>query len=63
MKTVVEKCKDGQSVRELCELADAMIISETSQIFKKEKELKKGLPFVNSFDIAEKIHFLFLVSL
>lgn len=34
---------EGQLVRDLCEMADAMIVTETSLIFKKEKELKKGI--------------------
>ncbi|XP_055342365.1 proliferation-associated protein 2G4-like [Paramacrobiotus metropolitanus] len=45
VKSVVEKCAAEQSVRELCEAADALIIAETSLIFKKEKELRKGVAF------------------
>jgi hypothetical protein len=54
VKSILEKCTDGQSVRELCEAADSMISAETSVIFKKEKELKKGLfpiPYLNSREI------------
>ena len=42
VKVVIEKCVEGQSVRELCLLADTMIVSETALIFKKEKDLRKG---------------------
>ena len=42
VKAVVEKCIAGQSIREISELADAIIATETGQIFKKEKDLRKG---------------------
>lgn len=45
VKVVIEKCVEGQSVRELCLLADTMIASETALIFKKEKDLRKGVAF------------------
>ena len=36
------KCVAGASVVDLCELGDRLIIEETSKVYKKEKEMKKG---------------------
>jgi len=40
---VIEKCVEGASVRDVCIWADNLIIEETSKVFKKEKEMKKGI--------------------
>lgn len=45
MKQVIDKCVPGASVREICEFGDNLLLEETSKIFKKEKELKKGIAF------------------
>uniref|UniRef100_T1J866 Peptidase M24 domain-containing protein n=1 Tax=Strigamia maritima TaxID=126957 RepID=T1J866_STRMM len=45
LKQVIEKCKPEVSVREMCELGDQLILDETNKVFKKEKELKKGVAF------------------
>ena len=42
MRQVIEKCVAGASVVDLCELGDQMILDETSKVYKKEKEMKKG---------------------
>ena len=47
MKIVVEECKDGASVRTVCEIGDKIIMDETSKIYKKDKELKKGFNYFN----------------
>ena len=39
------KCVAGVSVLEICEEGDTQLLEETSKIFKKEKELKKGIAF------------------
>ena len=39
---VIEACKDGASARFICEIGDKMILEETSKVYKKEKEMKKG---------------------
>jgi methionine aminopeptidase len=44
LKQVVDKCVVGASVREICEFGDALLTEETSKVFKKEKDLKKGKP-------------------
>lgn len=45
MKLVLEKCVVDASVREICEYGDGLITEETSNVFKKEKEMKKGIAF------------------
>lgn len=35
----------GASVKEICEFGDRQLTEETSKVFKKEKELKKGIAF------------------
>ncbi|VEN40744.1 unnamed protein product [Callosobruchus maculatus] len=45
LKQVIDKCKAGASVREICEYGDQLLTDETSKVFKKEKELKKGIAF------------------
>lgn len=39
----MDKSLVGASVREMCEWGDKQILEETSKVFKKEKDLKKGL--------------------
>ncbi|KAB0802434.1 hypothetical protein PPYR_04620 [Photinus pyralis] len=45
LKQVIDKCVPGASVREICEFGDNLLLEETNKIFKKEKELKKGIAF------------------
>lgn len=45
LKTVIEAAKPGVSVLTLCEKGDTFIAAETSKVFKKEKEIKKGIAF------------------
>ena len=33
---------EGASVLSLCEMGDRLILEETSKVYKKEKEMKKG---------------------
>lgn len=35
----------GASVREICEFGDSLLLEETGKVFKKEKDLKKGIAF------------------
>lgn len=58
LKQVVEKCIVGASVREICEYGDQLLVEETSKVFKKEKDLKKGIAFPTSVSINNCIcHF------
>ncbi|XP_075882368.1 proliferation-associated protein 2G4-like [Nelusetta ayraudi] len=45
LKAVVEAAMAGVSVLSLCEKGDAYITAETGKIFKKEKDMKKGIAF------------------
>ncbi|CAM9346176.1 proliferation-associated protein 2G4 [Lampetra fluviatilis] len=45
MKQLVDAAKGGESVRSLCEKGDNLIVEETNKVFKKEKEIKKGIAF------------------
>ncbi|KAG6923420.1 proliferation-associated 2G4, partial [Chelydra serpentina] len=51
LRAVVEAAKSGGSVLSLCEKGDAMIMEETGKIFKKEKEMKKGIAFPTSISV------------
>ncbi|KAF0763391.1 proliferation-associated protein 2G4 [Aphis craccivora] len=42
---IIEKCVEGASVRDVCIWGDNLILEETSKVFKKEKEMKKGIAF------------------
>uniref|UniRef100_A0A8C4EWW4 Proliferation-associated 2G4, a n=1 Tax=Dicentrarchus labrax TaxID=13489 RepID=A0A8C4EWW4_DICLA len=48
---VVETAKPGVSVLSLCEKGDAYIMAETGKVFKKEKEMKKGIAFPTSVSV------------
>lgn len=43
MKQLIQKCIDGASSMDLCKFGDAQIVKETSTVFKKEKEMLKGM--------------------
>ncbi|KAM9829701.1 proliferation-associated protein 2G4-like [Syngnathus typhle] len=45
LKIVVETAMSGVSVLSLCEKGDAFILTESGKIFKKEKDMKKGIAF------------------
>ncbi|KAG8452432.1 hypothetical protein GDO86_004290 [Hymenochirus boettgeri] len=45
LRTLVDTATAGASLLNLCEKGDAMIMEETGKIFKKEKEMKKGIAF------------------
>ncbi|GBM41829.1 Proliferation-associated protein 2G4 [Araneus ventricosus] len=45
LNQLIEKCKPGASVISICEAGDQMLEEETGKVFKKEKEMKKGIAF------------------
>ncbi|XP_003383390.1 PREDICTED: proliferation-associated protein 2G4-like isoform X1 [Amphimedon queenslandica] len=45
LKTVIDGCIEGAKVLDLCQLGDQMILEEAGKVFKKEKEMKKGIAF------------------
>lgn len=51
LKAVVEKCVQDASVMELCELGDNIIITDTSSVFKREKEMRRGIAFPTCISI------------
>ncbi|XP_025907487.1 proliferation-associated protein 2G4 [Nothoprocta perdicaria] len=51
LRAVVDAAACGASVLCLCEKGDAMIMEETGKIFKKEKEMKKGIAFPTSISV------------
>jgi curved DNA binding protein len=58
LKQVIDKCLPGVSVREICEYGDTLLADETSKVFKKEKDLKKGIAFPTSVSVNNCIcHF------
>lgn len=45
LKEIMDKCVNGASTIQLCEFGDNRLLDETSKVFKKEKNLKKGISF------------------
>lgn len=58
LKELIGKCEAGASVLGLCELGDSRLLEETSKVFKKDKEMKKGIAFPTCVSINNCIcHF------
>ncbi|XP_011502791.1 PREDICTED: proliferation-associated protein 2G4 [Ceratosolen solmsi marchali] len=58
LKEILQTCSAGASVREICEYGDKLLIEETSKVFKKEKDLKKGIAFPTCISVNNCIcHF------
>ncbi|XP_074490003.1 proliferation-associated protein 2G4-like [Sebastes fasciatus] len=51
LRLVVETATPGVSVLSLCQKGDAYIMAETGKVFKKEKEMKKGIAFPTSVSV------------
>ncbi|KAK6303247.1 hypothetical protein J4Q44_G00257010 [Coregonus suidteri] len=51
LKAVVEAAKAGETVVSLCAKGDAFIMVETGKVFRKEKDLKKGIAFPTSVSV------------
>lgn len=51
LKTVVDKCHEGATLMELCKAGDDVIISETNGVFKKEKDMRRGIAFPTCISI------------
>ncbi|PZC85502.1 proliferation-associated protein 2G4 [Helicoverpa armigera] len=45
LEQLITKCVPDASAREICEYGDKLILDETSKVFKKEKDSKKGIAF------------------
>ncbi|XP_077459989.1 proliferation-associated protein 2G4-like [Stigmatopora argus] len=51
LRLVLETAKPGVSVLSLCEKGDTYIMAETGKVFKKEKDMKKGIAFPTSVSV------------
>uniref|UniRef100_A0A8C6LT34 Proliferation-associated 2G4, a n=1 Tax=Nothobranchius furzeri TaxID=105023 RepID=A0A8C6LT34_NOTFU len=51
LRKIIEAAKPGVSVLSLCEVGDAYIMAETGKVFKKEKDMKKGIAFPTSVSV------------
>ena len=49
MREIVQACVAGAAVVELCEKGDKLILDETSKVYKKEKEMKKGKEHLHNY--------------
>jgi len=45
LNTLIERCNVGASVIGICEAGDQLLMEETGKVYKKEKEMKKGIAF------------------
>lgn len=45
LKQIIDKCVDGASCRAISEFGDKLINEECAKVFKKEKDLKRGIAF------------------
>jgi len=58
LKALIESVEAGKSVREICEKGDGLLLEETGKVFKKEKDLKKGIAFPTCLSVNNCIcHF------
>jgi len=63
LKKLILEVKAGASARSVCEFGDKQIIDETGKVYKKEKELKKGIGFPTCISVNNIIcHFSPLIS-
>lgn len=63
LREVVERCLPGASVRDICIHGDKRLDEETLAVFKKDKDVKKGIAFPTCISINNFIcHFSPLVS-
>ncbi|XP_053952638.1 proliferation-associated protein 2G4 [Anastrepha ludens] len=51
LKAVIDLCVTDASVRDVCTKGDNLIIEETNKVYKKEKDLKKGIAFPTCLSI------------
>merc|ERR1712048_26668 len=45
LKNLIERCIVGVSALELCKIGDDMIVQETDKVYKKDKDITKGIAF------------------
>jgi methionine aminopeptidase len=60
---VISQCVAGALVRDLCSLGDRLVLEETAKVFKKEKDVKKGIAFPTCVSVNNCVcHFSPLAS-
>ncbi|XP_067123324.1 proliferation-associated protein 2G4 [Centruroides vittatus] len=58
LNNLIKKCQPGESVINICELGDKLLLEETGKVFKREKEMKKGIAFPTCLSVNNCIcHF------
>jgi len=58
LKKVVEKCVAGANISEVCDLGDTLLNEEFGKVFKKDKEMLKGIAFPTCISVNNCIcHF------
>ncbi|CAF1054794.1 unnamed protein product [Adineta steineri] len=63
LREVIDRCIPGTSIRETCIYGDKRLDEETLRVFKKDKDVKKGIAFPTCLSINNYIcHFSPLVS-
>ncbi|XP_027043563.1 proliferation-associated protein 2G4 [Pocillopora verrucosa] len=63
LKKIIDATTVGTTARTLCQMGDNLIEEETSKVFKKEKELKKGIAFPTCISVNHVVcHFSPLLS-
>ena len=63
LREVIDRSLPGASIKEICIYGDKRLDEETSRVFKKDKEVKKGIAFPTCLSVNNYIgHFSPLVS-
>jgi curved DNA binding protein len=63
LREVVDRCVPGASIKDTCIYGDKRLDEETTRVFKKDKDVKKGIAFPTCLSVNNYIcHFSPLVS-
>ncbi|UJR13318.1 hypothetical protein I4U23_000336 [Adineta vaga] len=63
LREVIDRCVPGASIKDTCIFGDKRLDEETSRVYKKDKDVKKGIAFPTCLSINNYIcHFSPLVS-
>ncbi|CAF1558798.1 unnamed protein product, partial [Adineta ricciae] len=63
LREVIDRCVPGASIKDTCIFGDKRLDEETSRVFKKDKDVKKGIAFPTCLSVNNYIcHFSPLVS-
>jgi curved DNA binding protein len=63
LREVIDRCLPGTSIKDTCIYGDKRLDEETSRVFKKDKDVKKGIAFPTCLSVNNYIcHFSPLVS-